>query len=78
MLMTLIHTILTLGVLSLIFKDEINVILAENGGTTILAFILGTIFTNGIVESIIAMLVTPTVYFPLKQLLNKKRIIEIK
>lgn len=76
-LLTIIHSILTLSLLSLVYYEEINNLATGYYGS-ILLFIYGTIITNGLIEGGLSLLITPSIYFPLRRYLNKKRLIEIK
>lgn len=75
--LTIIHTILTLGILSLVNYSEINSLASQYYGS-IMLFIYGVLITNGVIEGALALLVCPSAYIPLKHFLNKKYKMEIK
>lgn len=76
-ILTIMHTILTLGILSLVNYSEINSLATQHYGS-IMLFIYGVLITNGVIEGAFALLVCPSAYIPLKHLLNKKYKMEIK
>ena len=76
-ILTILHSILTLGSLSLVHYQEINSLATSYYGS-ILLFIYGTIITNGLIEGGLALIITPSLYLPLKKYLNNYRLIEIK
>ena len=75
--MTVLHTVLTLGILSLVNYSEISLLAGENYGSIIL-FIWAVLVSNGLIEGGLALLVAPSAYIPLKTFLNRKYKMEIK
>ena len=75
--MTVLHTIITLGILSLVNLTEISALAGEYYGGVFL-FIWAVLITNGVIEGGLAVLVAPSAYLPLKTFLNRKYKMDIK
>ncbi len=73
-MLTIMHTIMTLGILSLTYYSDINSLTSG----AIIMFILGVLITNGVIEGVLALLVCPPVYISLRYFLNKKYKLDIK
>lgn len=75
--MTIIHTILTLGILLIIYFNGVKTDMGEtfNGAIN---FIWAILLANGIFEGLFALLVAPSAYLPLKNFLNRKYKMDIK
>lgn len=68
---SLTNTILVMGLIGLLFKDEYAKMLGEKAANGVFAFIGATICTNGIAEAVVAAILAATVAKAL--LLMKKR-----
>lgn len=70
-LLTILHTVLTLGMLSIVYYSDINALASEAYGS-IMLFIYGVIITNGVIEAGLALAVCPSIAIPMQNYINKK------
>ena len=76
-LMTVFHTVLTLGLLMIFYFNGVKTELGNNF-TGAIDFIWAIMVANGFFEGLFAVVVAPSAYIPLKTFLNRKYKFDIK